>query len=74
MHISALPQLLSDPQNELSMEFVKSNGELVCISRCVCTSYHSAGRTINIKVLPSGEIRKVVRISILSVNNTPLFL
>lgn len=73
MHISELHTFVADDR-EFSMKFVISLGEVVEVKRCVCTSFYSKGRTINIKFLDSGEFRKVIRWSILEINNQPLYL
>ena len=49
---------------EFSLVFVNKEGEKIRVNRCVCTSWHSKGRTMNIKILPSGEIRKIIRVTI----------
>ncbi len=56
------------------MRFVAADGEVVRIPRCVCTSYHSKGRTMNVKSCESGEIRKVVRITIIEINDEEVYL
>lgn len=73
MHMSQLHKFVErDP--EFSMKFVSEAGEVITVERCRCTSFHSAGRTINIRLLPSGEIRKVVRVSIIEINGKELYL
>ena len=56
------------------MRFVAADGEVVRIPHCVCTSYHSKGRTMNVKSCESGEIRKVVRITIIEINDKEVYL
>lgn len=73
MHISDLHRFIqSDP--EFSLKFVAENGELIVVDRCACTSFHSQGHTLNIKLIPSGRIRKVVRITILEINGKELYI
>ncbi|MDR0754509.1 MAG: hypothetical protein LBF04_03885 [Prevotellaceae bacterium] len=50
---------------EFSIKFVDREGDVITCSRCICTSWHSAGNTMNIKLLESGEIRKIRRVSII---------
>lgn len=73
MHMSQLHTFIKgDP--EFSMKFVSERGEVIAIERCRCTSFHSAGRTFNIRLFPSGQIRKVVRVSIIEINGKELNL
>jgi hypothetical protein len=60
---------------EFSMSFVKrSTGDIVDITRCVCTSSHFRPRTINIKCLPSEEIRKVRCCCITKINDSEIYI
>jgi ribosomal protein S3AE len=72
MHISELQK--ATERGEFSMRFVAADGEVVRIPHCVCTSYHSKGRTMNVKSCESGEIRKVVRITIIEINDEEVYL
>ena len=72
MHISEVQK--ATDRGEFSMRFVAADGEVVRIPRCVCTSYHSKGRTMNVKSCESGEIRKVVRITIIEINDEEVYL
>lgn len=72
MHLSQLHK--KTERGEFSIRFVKENGELIRIDRCICTSFHSSGTTMNVMVCESGEVRKIVRISILSINNEEVYL
>lgn len=67
IHMSQLPGLVAS--GEFSLRFVSKKGEVIAIEKCICTSYHSAGHTMNIKVCSSGEIRKINRFSIVALNN-----
>ena len=73
MHISELSAFVQkDP--EFSMKFVSGRGEVVTVDQCRCTSFHSCGRTLNIRLIPSGEVRKVIRISIIEINGKELYI
>lgn len=72
MHISFLHQLVA--RGEFSLTFVSEDGQLIHVDRCVCTSFHSSGSTMNIKLIGSGEIRKVVRITIIDINGKEVYL
>ena len=67
----------SDAQGKpiaFSLKYVKrSTGEIIFIEQAVMTSNFHLG-TINIKILPSGEIRKIILPLILEFNNTPVFI
>lgn len=56
-------------KGEFSLDFVASDGELVHVERAICTSWHSRGRTMNIKILPSNEIRTIRRCTIVAFND-----
>lgn len=56
------------------IKFVKENGEIREYKRCVLTSFHSAGDTLN--VMPDGEQypRKIRRVTIIEFNNIRVYL
>jgi hypothetical protein len=56
------------------MIFTAKEGNKVIVQRAVCTSFHSSGRTMNIKFLPSGEIRKIRRVTITEFNGQEVVL
>lgn len=57
-----------------SLQFVAANGELVKVDECRCTSFHSSGKTMNIRIASSGQIRKVNRKTITAFNGKEVFL
>jgi phosphoribosyl-AMP cyclohydrolase len=59
---------------EFSLVFVNKEGVKTTISRCICTSWFSNGRTMNVKCLESGEIRKIRRVSIIEFNGQDVVL
>lgn len=59
---------------EFSLKFVAESGEIIHAKRCICTSFHSKGRTMNIKFIPSGEVRTVRRCTIIAFNDTEVAL
>jgi hypothetical protein len=59
---------------EFSLVFIDKEGERVVCKRCLCTSWFSSGRTMNIKFLDSGEIRKIRRVSIIEFNGQTVVL
>ena len=57
-----------------SLRYVKkSTGEIIHIEQAVATSDNSKG-TLNIKLLPSGQIRKLILPLVIEINNTPVFM
>ncbi|MDO5341309.1 MAG: hypothetical protein Q4F69_02495 [Bacteroidia bacterium] len=57
-----------------SLKFVSKTGELVAVDECSCTSFHSSGRTMNIRLKGSGLVRKVVRKSVVEINGEEVFI
>lgn len=57
-----------------SLKWVSSKGELVEVEQCRLTSFHSAGKTMNVMLLPSRQIRKVNRKTITAINGKEVFL
>lgn len=72
IHLSQLHKLVEN--DEFSMKFVKEDGSIVVIDRCVCSSWYSRGRTMNIKLLPSNQTRKINRCTITEFNGEEVFL
>lgn len=57
-----------------SFKAVKKNGEIITGENCVLTSSHSKTRSMNIKWLDSGEIRKLKLIQFIELNGTEVTL
>ena len=74
LHISQIHKQVEPAGTEFSVKFTAQKGYEVFAERAVCTSFHSAGRTLNIKFLPSGEIRKVRRCTITEFNGEEVVL
>lgn len=72
VHISEISRITE--KGEFSLAFVGTTGEVIRGERCICTSFHSQGRTMNIKFCDSGQIRKVRRCSIIEINNQEVVL
>lgn len=60
--------------NVISLKWVAEDGSIVTVERAVPTSFHGEGVTFNIKVLPSGEIRKVNRFTVIEINGEEVVL
>ncbi len=74
LHISQIHKLVEPAGTEFSVKFVAQKGYEVFAETAVCTSFHSKGRTMNIKFLPSGEIRKLRRCTITEFNGEEVVL
>lgn len=74
LHISQIHKLVEPAGTEFSVKFTAKEGNEVVVQKAVCTSFHSKGRTMNIKFLPSGEIRKIRRITITEFNREEVVL
>lgn len=80
IHISQLWDLMeqndaSGRKKEFSIEFVKiSNGELRRLPRCVLTSFHSAGDTLNLREIGELTPKKIKRILITKFNDINVYL
>ena len=72
LHISQLHKEVE--HGEFSIKFVEKSGAIIHGSRCICTSFHSAGRTMNLKFCDSEEIRKVRRLSVIEFNEEEVTL
>ena len=64
---------LVQAHKSFALQFVAQSGELVTVEQCQCTSFHSEGKTMNIK-LPNGLFRKVIRKTITKFNGEEVFL
>lgn len=73
IHESKLFELVQTHPS-FSLQFVASSGELVTVEKCCCTSFHSTGKTMNIKIAASGQFRKVNRKTIVNFNGQEVFL
>ncbi len=67
IHISQLNKEVDRPER-FSFKFVSESGELIHIKAAVLTSWHSSGKTMNVKLFPSEEIRTIRRITIVEWN------
>lgn len=74
LHISQIHKQVEPPGTEFSLRFIAKPGYEVFAQKAVCTSFHSKGRTMNIKFLKSGEIRKIRRCTITEFNGQEVVL
>lgn len=70
IHLSQVHKI----KGEISIAFVEESGAKVENDKVVITSFHSRGRTMNIKFCNSGEIRTVRRCTITHINNQEVYL
>ena len=61
-------------KQEISLKWVSEKGEVISVERCVPTSFHGEGTTFNVKLIPSGEIRKVNRYTVIEINGEEVTL
>lgn len=61
-------------QKRMSLKWVAADGEVIVVDDCVPTSFHGDGDTMNIKIMPSGEIRTVNRNTIIELNGEEVIL
>ena len=72
IHISQFHKLVEN--GEFSITFIAKDGHQVTSDKIICTSFHSKGRTMNIKFCDSEEVRKVRRCTITHVNGQEVVL
>ena len=72
IHSSKIHQIVQ--KGEFSIVFVEESGAKVIAPKVVCTSFHSKGRTMNIKFCESTQIRTVRRCTITHINNQEVYL
>lgn len=73
IHVSKIFELVQ-VHKSFSLQFVTATGELVTVDECSCTSFHSAGKTMNIRIASSGQFRKVNRKTITQFNGEEVFI
>jgi hypothetical protein len=57
-----------------AFSFVEESGNMVHINQAICTSWHSRGRTMNVKLIPSNQIRTIIRCTIIQFNDEEVCL
>jgi hypothetical protein len=73
IHSSKIHELV-DVVPVFSIAWVTASGEKVYIRKAKCTSFHSAGETMNIMIIDSRQIRKVNRLTITEFNGEEVIL
>ena len=79
IHISKIHQiaLRKDKTGKplpFSFDYVKaSTGEVIRVENAVMTSSHHSG-TMNVKILSSGQVRKITTALIILFNNSPVYM
>jgi len=61
-------------QSDISLKWVAEDGTVIDVDHAVITSFHGNGSTFNIKILSSGEIRKVNRLTVIEFNGEEVTL
>ena len=59
---------------ECALKSVSKEGEILSYPRCVITSFHGSGDTFNVLLLPSREVRKVNRYTVIEFNGEEVVL
>ena len=65
---------IAKARKEISLKWVAEDGSLISVEQAIPTSFHGNGVTFNIKILPSGEIRKVNRFTVTEINGEEVVL
>ena len=79
IHISKIPEIAKRKDKTgkpvpFSLKYVKkSTGQIITVENAVMTSSHHMG-TMNIKILASGQIRKLITALIIEFNQTKIYL
>ena len=73
IHVSKIFEM-AKLHEEISLKWVAESGELVSVEHAIPTSFHGEGVTMNIKILPSGEFRKVNRYTVTEINGEEVIL
>lgn len=73
IHVSKIFEL-AQTLKQFSLQWVSERGELIDAPECVCSSFHSSGKTMNVLLLPSRQVRKVNRKTITAINGKEVFL
>ena len=61
-------------KKEISLKWVAENGEVISVDKAIPTSFHGERTTFNIMILPSREIRKVNRFTVVEINGEEVTL
>lgn len=58
---------------EFSITWIAEDGKKIFVTQAKVTSFHSSGRTMNIECIASGQINKVVRLTVVELNGMEVF-
>jgi len=61
-------------KGSFSIAFVAEKGEIVAVKEAICSSFHSKGRTMNIKIPISNQVRTIRRCTIIAFNDQEVAL
>lgn len=73
IHVSKIHTMAAGGK-EIALKSVSKEGEILSYPRCVITSFHGNGDTFNVLLIPSKEIRKVNRYTVIEVNGEEVVL
>lgn len=67
IHVSKIHSVASSGK-ECALKAVSKEGEILIYPKCVITSFHGNGDTFNVLLIPSREVRKVNRYTVIEFN------
>ena len=73
IHASAIHKIIQLHQ-DISIAWVAADGSIVRMPHCKCTSFHGAGKTLNIFIPVSQQVRTVNRNTIIEFNGEEVIL
>ncbi len=73
IHVSKISEI-AKMKEVISIKWVSTEGEIISCDKCVITSFFGNGQTFNVKILSSGEFRKVNRYSVIEFNGEEVIL
>lgn len=72
IHLNDAKKIMNSGQ--VSLDFVASDGKVIHVENCVALKPSKRTGTRTIKLIPSGEIRRIRDALILRVNDIPVYL
>ncbi len=74
IHINTARKIIETRQPFSCLAWKISTGEVISYDNVVCTSTYHGNGTVNIKLINSGQIRRVRIITIFEINNEEIYL
>jgi hypothetical protein len=73
IHINMMRAMLRSGE-AVSLKFWREDGEIISVENAICTSSYYHGNTFQLKLLTSGQWRKVRAVTIFEINDMEIFL